>query len=334
MRRAWLAALLLTILPLVAEAAPVEQLKLLSEHPVDGMVGGNLSGLALCGDRLWTESDRDDGLIYRLDTGATVWKAENVYINVPPPPADTGLPLWLRAIAHVTALIRGGILDFEGITCDGQGNRYLVSEGFAAVLKVPVDGKPNWLKIDPAIIREAYAKGMLRNFNAIFEGLAINAAGDHLWLAAERQNRGLLSVYKQPGDTWSCQGACILLNEGGTEMQPAQLPGAKAVARDFSDVALYKGKLYTLERNIYQICRRDAQTGTVERCWSFADEALIPSRQYAKSSQNYGLTEALVIDDTGAWVGTDNNDGARNDGEVRPIVWRFAAPHGGWDVAP
>ncbi|EIK96975.1 hypothetical protein PMM47T1_09956 [Pseudomonas sp. M47T1] len=325
-----LAALLLTILPLLAQAAPVEQLKMLSEHPVEGMRGGNLSGLALCGDRLWTESDRDDDLIYRLDTRDTVWQAENVAIEAPPVP-DTGLPLMLRATAKAASVIRGGVLDFEGITCDAKGNRYLVSEGYAAVLKVPVDGQPSWLKIDPAVIREAHAKGMLRQFNAIFEGVAINAEGDHLWLAAERQNRGLLSVYKQPGEGWGCHGNCILLNESGDEMQPAQLPGAHEVARDFADLALYHGKLYTLERNIYQICRRDLQTAQVEHCWSFADEALIPSRQY---SQKYGLAEALVIDDTGAWVGIDNNDGARADGEKRPIVWRFSAPAGGWDVTP
>ena len=31
------------------------------------MRGGNLSGLALCGNALWTVSDRDDDQIYRLD---------------------------------------------------------------------------------------------------------------------------------------------------------------------------------------------------------------------------------------------------------------------------
>ncbi len=325
-----LVALLLTAMPLLAHAAPVEELKLLSEHPVEGMRGGNLSGLAQCGDRLWTESDRDDDLIYRLDTRQTVWQAESVPIEAPPVP-DTGLPFMLRATAKAASVIRGGVLDFEGITCDATGNRYLVSEGYAAVLKVPVQGKPSWLNIDPAVIREAHAKGMLRQFNAIFEGLAISPEGDHLWLAAERENRGLLSVYKQPGDGWGCHGNCILLNEGGEEMQPSQLPGAHQVSRDFADLALYHGKLYTLERNIYQICRRDLQTAKVEHCWSFADEALIPSRQYA---QKYGLAEALIIDDSGAWVGIDNNDGARADGEKRPIVWRFAAPQGGWDLVP
>ncbi|WP_249678150.1 esterase-like activity of phytase family protein [Pseudomonas abieticivorans] len=324
--RLGLAALLLIALPALAQ--PVPELKLLSEHPVDGMRGGNLSGLAMCGDRLWTESDRDDDLIYRLDTSDTVWKAENVHIDVPPVP-DTGLPLMLRAVGKAASVIRGGVLDFEGITCDAKGNRYLVSEGFAAVLQVPVDGAPNWLKIDPSVIQEAHAKGLLRKFNAIFEGLAINAAGDQLWLAAEREHRGILSVRKRADGSWGClPGTCILLNEGGTRMQPSQFPTPKLASRDFSDVSLYKGKLYTLERNVYQICRRDAKTAVLERCWSYAGELLTTPRQYA---QEYGLEEALVIDADGAWVGVDNNEGARNDGEKRPIVWRFAAPDGGWE---
>ena len=47
-----------------------------------------------------------------------------------------------------------------------------------------------------------------------------------------------------------------------------------------------------------------------------------------------GDFEALVIDATGAWIGIDNNNGVRADGEVRPIVWRFAAPQGGWSSKP
>ena len=65
-------------------AAPVAELTLVSEHAVDGMRGGNLSGLALCGKELWTVSDRDDDQIYRLDISAPTWQAETVKIDVPP----------------------------------------------------------------------------------------------------------------------------------------------------------------------------------------------------------------------------------------------------------
>ena len=312
-----------------AVAAPVAELKLVSEHPVDGMRGGNLSGLALCGGELWTVSDRDDDRIYRLDTGASTWQAMAVEIDVPPVP-ESGLPWGLRSRTQAASFIRGGDLDFEGISCDAAGNRYLVSEAHAGVLQVPANGAPHWLKIAPGMVREARASGMLLHFNALFEGLAVNPQGNQIWLAAERERRGLVSI-KRPQSLWDCDGACVLLSEAGQEVQPAGFTNAKAVSRDFADLALFNGKLFTLERNAFQICRRDALTAQVELCWSFADETLAPARRYA---QAYGLAEALVIDADGAWLGIDNNFGARADGEKRPVVYRFAAPAGGWSAQP
>lgn len=45
-------------------------LSFISEHAVEGMRGGNLSGLAWCGGALWTVSDRDDDRLYRLQPSA------------------------------------------------------------------------------------------------------------------------------------------------------------------------------------------------------------------------------------------------------------------------
>ncbi|WP_024618871.1 esterase-like activity of phytase family protein [Pseudomonas kilonensis] len=314
----------------VVAAGPAPELKLLSEHAVDGMRGGNLSGLALCGSDMWTVSDRDDDRIYRLTpVDAPVWQAEVVEIEVPKVP-DSGLPWGLKSRTWAASFLRGGELDFEGISCDSAGNRYVVSESHAAVLQVPTEGPASWLKIAPTMIRQARASGMLLHFNALFEGLAVNPAGDQLWLATERERRGLLLIKRQQ-TVWDCEGNCVLLSEAGLEMQPAQFPKAKAVSRDFADLSLFNGKLFTLERNAFEICRRDPQTAQVERCWSFAVEALQDNRRYP---QPYGLAEALVVNAEGAWVGLDNNDGARADGETRPIVWHFAVPDGGWSAAP
>ncbi|KAA6172301.1 esterase-like activity of phytase family protein [Pseudomonas marginalis] len=322
-------ALAILLLSGLAVAEPAGELKLLSEHPVEGMRGGNLSGLALCGKDLWTVSARDDDQIYRLDTRAETWQAETVRIDVPPVP-ESGLPWGLRARTTAASVIRGGDLDFEGISCDAAGNRYIVSEAHAAVLQVPASGDPEWLKIAPGMVREARASGLLLHFNALLEGLAVNPEGNQIWLAAERERRGLISI-KRGQSVWDCDGPCVLLSEAGQEMQPAQFPGAKAVSKDFADLALFNGKLFTLERNAFQICRRDSVTAKVERCWSYADEALVPNRRYP---QSYGLAEALLIDAEGAWVGIDNNFGARADGEKRPVVYRFAAPAGGWSAQP
>ncbi|WP_122518009.1 esterase-like activity of phytase family protein [Pseudomonas syringae] len=321
MIRAWLAALSLVVAPVFA--APLEALKLQSEHPVDGMVGGNLSGLASCNGRLWTVSDRDDNLLYSLDVSDRTWKAEPHVIDMPKP--ESYLPLSLRSLANLSSIVRGGSMDFEGISCDAAGNRYLVSEAYGTVLKVPVEGAPVWLPLPAALVEQARANGMLQHFNAIFEGIAVNAAGDRIWLAAEREKRGLLVVQRDK-DQWTCGQSCVLLAEARKDTLPPE-QNRKKVSTDFSDISLYNGKLFTLERSVYRICRRELETGQIERCWSFSKEAMLPSRRY---DQPYGLTEALVVDETGAWIGIDNNSGARADGEERPIVWRFAAPAAGW----
>ncbi|MBV1807952.1 esterase-like activity of phytase family protein [Pseudomonas viridiflava] len=321
MIRAWLAALSLVVAPVFA--APLEALKLQSEHPVDGMVGGNLSGLASCNGRLWTVSDRDDNLLYSLDVSDRTWKAEPHVIDMPKP--ESYLPLSLRSLANLSSIVRGGSMDFEGISCDAAGNRYLVSEAYGTVLKVPVEGAPVWLPLPAALVEQARANGMLQHFNAIFEGIAVNAAGDRIWLAAEREKRGLLVVQRDK-DQWTCGQSCVLLAEAGKDTLPPE-QNRKKVSTDFSDISPYNGKLFTLERSVYRICRRELETGQIERCWSFSKEAMLPSRRY---DQPYGLTEALVVDETGAWIGIDNNSGARADGEERPIVWRFAAPAAGW----
>jgi hypothetical protein len=320
-------ALAFVLLATSVAAAPLPELKLLAEHPVDGMRGTNLSGLAQCGNELWTVSDRDDDQIYRLDTRETVWQAEALHIDVPPVP-DSGLPWGLRMRTWAISPLRGGNLDFEGITCDSAGNRYVVSEAHAAVLQVPPMGVPGWLKISPLMVRQARASGLLLHFNSVFEGIAINPAGNLLWLAAERERRGLLVVHKQQ-TVWDCDSNCVVMSEGGIEQPPPQIKVKRGQQKDFSDLVFYKDKLFTLERMAYRICRRTPATGEIERCWSFANEALTDSRRY---KTRYGMAEALTIDDDGAWIGVDNGSYTRADGEKRPIVWRFAAPADGWSA--
>ncbi|WP_423228016.1 esterase-like activity of phytase family protein [Phytopseudomonas dryadis] len=325
MMRRLLGALLLAVAtPLLAETPPLEELRLGSEHPVDGMAAGNLSGLAWCGDALWAVSDREDDRLYRLDTSADVWQAEAEHFLAPPAPVMP-LPWGLRMRAWMAGLVRGGHLDFEGLSCDALGNRYLVSETHAAVLQIPPAADPLWLPLPEGMVRQARASGMLLHFNALFEGVAIDPAGERLWLAAEKQRRGLVVLHNRRS-TWRCDGGCVILSEGGTDASPAQLGGAQA-PRDFSGLAFHNEKLFTLERQAHRICRRQPASGDAERCWSFAEAALADERRYPLS---YGVAEALWVDEKGAWVGVDNGGHARADGEQRPVVWRFDAPAGGW----
>lgn len=320
---------MLSVAPFVAASQlavsqPDEPLKLVSEHPIDGMPAGNLSGFAWCGDALWAVSDRDDGRIYRLAGGEGTWQAEPELFTAPPAP-DSGLPWGIRARAWATGLVRGGALDFEGMSCDAIGNRYLVSEAKAAVLMLPVAADPEWLRLPESLVRQARGSGMLLHSNALLEGIAIDPAGERIWLAAERERRGLLVLHKKRS-VWECTGGCVLISESGKTAGPEQL-GSKPQPKDFSDLSYYGEKLFTLERQDHRICRRTLSNGEIERCWSFADEVLTEARRYPSP---YGRTEALQIDEQGAWLGVDNGGLVRADGEALPIVWRFAAPKGGW----
>ncbi|WP_242208859.1 MULTISPECIES: esterase-like activity of phytase family protein [unclassified Pseudomonas] len=308
------------------------ELRMLSEHPVDGMRGGNLSGLAKCGEQLWTVSDRDDDRIYRLDTQDKVWKAEAVLINVPPVPEDPGRTLAMKTHSFFRSLAGNGALDFEGITCDASQNRYILSETYSAILKISPTGKSSWLRVSPQMLTMARENGLLVHANALFEGLVITGFLDtEIWLAAERQKRGLVKIerlYFPPFNVvWNCFSVCVVMTEEGLAPQPPQFPDPKWVDKDFSDIALFNNKLFLLDRNAFKICRHEMLTGKQERCWSFAADALIASRQY---SARHGMTEALLVDAQGAWIGVDNNFATRADGESRPIVWRFSAPEGGW----
>ena len=324
MRHCCAALLLVLATPALAVPQAPEELMLLGEHPIDGMPGGNLSGLAWCGDALWAVSDREDDRLYRLAGGEGAWQAEAERFVAPAAPR-TPLPWGLRMRTWLAGLVRGGELDFEGLSCDALGNRYLLSEAHAAVLQLPTAAEPQWLTLPDGLVRQARASGMLLHFNSLLEGVAIDPAGERLWLAAERRRRGLLVLHQQRS-VWRCTGGCVLFSEGGSEPAPPQL-GGKPQPQDFAGLAFHDDKLFTLERQAHRICRRALGNGEVERCWSFAVEALTEARRYPVS---YGLAEALSIDADGAWIGLDTGRFSRADGEQRPLVWRFAAPKGGW----
>src|SRR5690606_13576463 len=136
-----------------------------SQHPVDGMASGNLSGMAWCGDAFWAVSDRDDQQVYRLDASESVWRAEAETFTVPPVP-ESGMSWGMRVRAKVSGMARGGQLDFEGLSCDSLGNRYLASESLAQVLKVSPAGTAQWLDLPDTLVRQARASGMLLSYNA------------------------------------------------------------------------------------------------------------------------------------------------------------------------
>lgn len=319
-------ALLAGSLPACAEAPP--ELALQAVLPVDGMAAGNLSALARCADgRLWALSDREDARLYHLQAEAGRWQAVAEEFAAPPAP-PSGLPWGLSTGNRLLAPLRGGALDFEGLACDAAGNRYLLSESQLGVLRLPAAGAPHWLPLPTELLPQARSRGLLLHFNALFEGIAVQPDGQRLWLAAEREGRGLLAV-QAAGERWRCVGGgCVLLAESGRALRPLAPSDSAAQPLDFTALSWHAGKLYSLERLQHRLCRRDPGSGALERCWSFAAAALAPGLRYATP---YGLAEALWLDEQGAWIGLDNGGKANAGGERRPLILQFAAPAAGWN---
>ena len=163
--------------------------------------------------------------------------------------------------------------------------------------------------------------------NALAEGVAIDAQANTLWLAAERQGRGLVKLQRQ-GDKWVCPLAgCVLLAERRflpTEPFGPGILNREVMPVDFSDLAYWKGWLWSLERNAHQLCRRNALSGQRERCWSFAQSVLVEPYFYPDAP--FGLAEALLISEEGIVIGLDNNNRLRPDGDARPWLFHFALP--------
>src|SRR5690606_38576020 len=85
-------------------ASASEPLRLVSEHALEGIAAGNLSGLAWCGDALLAISDRDDDRLYRLAPSQdSVWRAEAEFFLAPPAPAS-GLAWGMRVRNQVVGL--------------------------------------------------------------------------------------------------------------------------------------------------------------------------------------------------------------------------------------
>lgn len=323
-------ALLLCCLAVPATAfQKAPELSLVQAAPVEGMSRGNLSGLTRCEDRLEAVSDRQDGHLYQLQFLEGVWRA-SAQPFVLPESRPTHLPLQLLAGAWLRGM-RGQALDFEGISCDSAGNRYLISESLLAILKVPPAGDQPpvalWLELDEGIFNEGAERGLWQRINALAEGIAVAPDGNTLWLAAERQARGLVKVERQRTG-WRCPVAgCVLLAERrylpAEPFGPGILTGGM-LPLDFSALSYWQGRLWTLERNEHQICRRHPESGQRERCWSFANTLLRAPHHYPDAP--FGLAEALIVDEQGILIGVDNNARRRPDGDIRPWVFHFSLP--------
>ncbi|MBN3859514.1 DNA topoisomerase IV [Neisseriaceae bacterium PsAf] len=304
--------------------SPMESLVLISAKPVNDMPLGNLSGITFCQNKWLVVSDKDDEYIYHLTEKDFYYQAKKMAL-----PAMPGLNnLSELSILEKKQLLNSqDNLDFEGIFCDKEGSVYLVSELTSQVLRITPDFcQSNWLKLSENWLNEAKRVNFLTVPNAKLEGITLDPGGQKIWMAAERENRGIIFLEKISGQ-WICRD-CVLLSEDVMGVSP-KLLGSKELPLDFSDIFYYQGKLFTLERLQHQICRRDSRSARVEKCWRF-ENSVLQNENYQYAQYSFGQAEALWLNKNEVWIGLDNNNMRRNDGEDRPIIYRFKAPKKGW----
>jgi hypothetical protein len=195
-----------------------------------------------------------------------------------------------------------GWLDLEGIATCGSDEMYFANERIRAVWKV-TGKRIQELSLDWAGVT---VDPWLGEANAGFEGIAVDCAAQHLYLAKERDPRRL---YKFDLKTLK------LLKEGDIPLSDRQ--GQKVInwrtgnglvdlSPDFADLYFHEGFLYVLERNTYEIAKVEpnefkmiARVSYLESGWGLYD-----------SSEPYGMAEALNLEGKRIIIGYDNGDSA------------------------
>jgi hypothetical protein len=228
------------------------------------------------------------------------------------------------ALAKAKLLGHDRWLDLEAISVCGD-TIYLANERIRQIVVID-KGKIRGLEIDFSSVPQI----MLGDANAGFEGLAVDCATDQMWIAKERDPRGIVTVDLK-----------TLKVSGFVEIPPSDRGGQRVlewrngngvveIGADFGDLQFVDGSLYALERNHYEVARLDAKTLQVLDRVSFFKS----SYQIYDTGEPFGLGEALWVEPESLWVGMDNNGmplGTRAVAQFRvsgpmPGLFKFKRP--------
>lgn len=255
--------------------------------------------MTLWKNRFFVVSDNDDETIYELHAGEST-AILRPYVRFAPPPL-TGVKK----------------LDLEGISCDEEGNFYLVCERVFRVLRVSADGRQAaW--VTPSLLEEGKRAGLFQVMNGGLEGIAY-VSPNHLLLCAEREARGILEIRTDRRGSvltqaWNCDAE--------------QAPSRFGRPPDFSDLCYDRRRLFALVRadeGVAEIQQRGCYFQT-RRFWSFSRTTRDPAYSYRDAT--YGKAEGLAMNKERIFVILDNNGDARTNDEndTRPLFFIFRRP--------
>lgn len=288
----------------LALAAPVlEPVDIVPVDAVSPFQGLQPSGLASCNGKLLMVSDRHNHTVFELlvKDDKALAKPFLTVENIPKPKLDNydfGTQWWANLSRRY---------DWEGISC--QDNRlYLLSETLSQVLVIPNSEELYWL--GDHTYQSGREKGLFEQLNAKAEGLAIFK--NDLFIAAERQPRGIVRANIDQ----SSQTQAYYLNGFPDLLQP----------KDFAGLFATENALYSLERNHFQVCKREKQTLSVITCWSYEGSEKHPQWRY--QDQRFGKAEGLTIHQNSVYIILDNNGDSRQAAPTdnRPLLMVFKIP--------
>ncbi|PIE01946.1 MAG: hypothetical protein CSA81_09365 [Acidobacteria bacterium] len=286
---------------LTEPSGQLEPLELISVLPIESQGRKmDLSALTLVDGELYTLSDKENGVIYRLAF------QENHLVLLPY--RDCGFS---REVDY----------DFEGLTADDQGNFFMISERQSRVMCMPADGSPcHW--VIPSLKREANKKNLLKLANGGFEGIAY--LGNDLFVAcAERNERGLVSWRIDRENPDRVQDLIVVNGENTTYGK------VKHRSLDLSGLCFYKGKLLAIHRNnslVSVISGYREGCFVEEKAWSYWHVEYEP--EYRFKDKRYGLAEGIAIDDDRIYLVLDPNRDSREKypDDYRSLLFVFKKP--------
>ena len=277
------------------QAAPVTELILDRAFFIDGPENSQPSGLTIKEGTLFTVSDKHDSTIFKLRLSADKAVMEP-YLTFTAP----------RINEHSYTARH----DFEGLTCDSQGNFYLVSESRFRILRVSADGTDaSW--VTPNLKSNGIASGLFKKANAYFEGITLIRPGLFL-LCAERQPRGFMTVDISNSvprvDAWQSNQTLFEFKKG--------------IHPDFSGLWADNKRLFVLERNAYLVCRMAERSGRWEEQEGWSYRHIVTRPEYRYADTKYGKAEGLCMDKKSVHIILDNNNGSRESApdDSRPLL--------------
>ncbi len=281
------------------ELPPVKKLELLKAYPIDAPES-EPSGLTLYENELYFVSDNHNFELFKIvfTEDSTSIKIQKISIK---PPKGTS---------------RKTTTDLEGITHDGKGNFYLISEELSKILCVEIaTGNSFWMQSERPLEALAAPYQLLQMQNAKIEGITRLPDGTFL-LAAERSDRGLIALAP---DTTQKQKLHL---QWAINANESNIPAAlrKKGSIDFADIFYHQEKVYVLDRNAQSVVRITYKDNTWEEedFWHYG-EAEAQFHQYSM-----GLAEGLCIDDAYIYIVTDN--GSERDRDKKPTLMIFKKP--------